>query len=175
MALAANPWRSMAAKMPGHTAVVMRVPIPSRGVAPRARGRFIGSRIRQYRSTTAASVGYAANRQIATYRKGAAVLPVAAAEEPLPIEKVHTPNASTIDALSKHLNQPASRLAKAVFQVATYESNHGSGADEDRFVIAIIRGDLDVNETKLINVLKAKQLRPATDEEIRALAKHYGI
>jgi prolyl-tRNA synthetase len=32
-----------------------------------------------------------------------------------------------------------------------------------------VRGDTDVNETKLANALKARELRPATDEEIRAV------
>jgi len=36
-----------------------------------------------------------------------------------------------------------------------------------RFVLAIIRGDYDVNEVKLKHVAGAIQLRPATDEEIR--------
>lgn len=36
-----------------------------------------------------------------------------------------------------------------------------------RFVLAIIRGDFDVNETKLAHVANAIDLRAATDEEIR--------
>lgn len=36
-----------------------------------------------------------------------------------------------------------------------------------RFVLAIIRGDYDVNETKLKHIVKAYTLRHATDEEIR--------
>lgn len=36
-----------------------------------------------------------------------------------------------------------------------------------RYVLAVIRGDLDVNETKLMQVANAWNLRPATDEEIR--------
>jgi prolyl-tRNA synthetase len=37
----------------------------------------------------------------------------------------------------------------------------------ERFVLAVIRGDFDVNETKLMQVAKAYDLRAATDEEIR--------
>ena len=37
----------------------------------------------------------------------------------------------------------------------------------DRYILAVIRGDLDVNETKLMQVAKAYNLRPATDAEIR--------
>lgn len=36
-----------------------------------------------------------------------------------------------------------------------------------RYILAVIRGDLDVNETKLMQVAQAWDLRPATDEEIR--------
>lgn len=36
-----------------------------------------------------------------------------------------------------------------------------------RFILAIIRGDLDVNEVKLKHLVKAIELRPAHDEEIR--------
>ncbi|MCK4473285.1 MAG: proline--tRNA ligase, partial [Anaerolineae bacterium] len=36
-----------------------------------------------------------------------------------------------------------------------------------KFVFAVVRGDMDVNETKLVNAVGAKSLRPATDEEIR--------
>lgn len=35
-----------------------------------------------------------------------------------------------------------------------------------RFVLAVIRWDYDVNETKLLNISKSCALRPATDEEI---------
>ncbi len=37
----------------------------------------------------------------------------------------------------------------------------------DRYILAVIRGDLDVNETKLMQVAKAYKLRAATDIEIR--------
>src|SRR5262249_17068093 len=39
----------------------------------------------------------------------------------------------------------------------------------DKFVLAVIRGDMEVNETKLVNAVKAKEMRPATDAEIRAV------
>jgi prolyl-tRNA synthetase len=40
--------------------------------------------------------------------------------------------------------------------------------DHDEFVFAVVRGDMELNETKLANALKAKELRPATDDEIKA-------
>ncbi len=39
--------------------------------------------------------------------------------------------------------------------------------EQGRFILAIIRGDFDVNETKLNHVAGTRELRPATDEEIR--------
>ena len=39
--------------------------------------------------------------------------------------------------------------------------------NKNRFILAIVRGDLDVNETKLLHLIKAVSLRHATDEEIR--------
>jgi prolyl-tRNA synthetase len=41
----------------------------------------------------------------------------------------------------------------------------GTGTKE-RFVFAVVRGDMEVNDTKLANALKAKELRPALEEEI---------
>jgi prolyl-tRNA synthetase len=97
---------------------------------------------------------YAANRQIATVGK-----PDPAAEEPLPTEEVETPDAATIEALARFLGVPESRTAKAAFFVT------GDG----RFVVAVVRGDYDVEETKLGNAVKAVGgLRPAHVDEIKA-------
>jgi prolyl-tRNA synthetase len=41
-------------------------------------------------------------------------------------------------------------------------------AEGEEFIFAIVRGDMEVNETKLANVVKARELRPATEAEIRA-------
>src|SRR4029078_6416753 len=97
--------------------------------------------------------GYAENQQIAEVAK-----PAAEAEDLLPMEDVETPDTTTINALATLLGIPKTRTAKAAFFVT------GDG----RFVVAIVRGDYDVNETKLANLLKAiRGLRPATVEEIR--------
>ena len=105
--------------------------------------------------------GYTANRQIARFQKPAPV-----EEEPKPIEKVATPGVTTIESLAEFLGVPESRTAKALFRMATVREGQG---DVEKFVFAVVRGDMDVNETKLANALKAKSLRPARDEEIRAI------
>jgi prolyl-tRNA synthetase len=103
--------------------------------------------------------GYTANRQIARFQK-----PTPEEEAPLPIEKVATPDMTTIQGLAEFLGIPESRTAKAVFSIATIAEGQ---EDVEKFVFAIVRGDMDVNETKLANAVKAKSLRPAVDEEIR--------
>lgn len=105
--------------------------------------------------------GYLANRQVARFAK-----PAAASEELLPIEKVETPHVKTIEALANFLNISAAKTAKAVFLVATVTEGD---KDVDKFVFAVVRGDMDVNETKLTNAVKAKELRPAREEEILAI------
>jgi len=95
---------------------------------------------------------YAANVEKAAFKKHH--LPV---EAPIPMEKVHTPGVKTIDDLARFLNVPASKTIKAVFYSASGE-----------LVIASIRGDLEVNETKLKNALGGGQPRLATPEELRA-------
>jgi prolyl-tRNA synthetase len=100
------------------------------------------------------------NQQIALVGK-----PDPAPEDLLPMEDVETPNATTIEALASFLQIPKSKTAKAAFFVT----------GDDRFVVAIVRGDYDVNETKLVNLLKARKgLRPATVEEIKARGMEAG-
>jgi prolyl-tRNA synthetase len=106
------------------------------------------------------SCGYADNQQIAIVGK-----PAPDAEDALPMEDVETPDATTIEALASYLGIPKSRTAKAAFFVT----------GDDRFVVAIVRGDFDVNETKLVNTLKARGgLRPAQIEEIKARGMEAG-
>ena len=101
---------------------------------------------------------YSANRQIALFQKTAQPK-----DDFLELEKVATPDTKTIADLAIFLNIPESQTAKAVFMVATVPE--GEEAVE-KFVFAIVRGDMELNETKLTNALKAIELRPATEEEI---------
>jgi len=102
-------------------------------------------------------------RQIARFAK-----PAAAPEELKALEKVPTPETKTIEALATLLGVPKSKTAKAVFMIAGHDE---SGKMREEFVFAVVRGDMEVNETKLGNALKVKAdwLRPATDDEIRAV------
>src|SRR5439155_1849359 len=104
--------------------------------------------------------GYAANRQVARIDH-----PAPPAEDALPLEEVATPGTNTIATLAAFLDVPATRTAKAGFYVT------GDG----RLVTAIVRGDLEFNETKLANAVGVTTgLRPATVEEIRAAGMEPG-
>jgi prolyl-tRNA synthetase len=98
--------------------------------------------------------GYAQNRQVAK-----AAAPPVAGEEPLPVERVATPGADTIDGLSTALGVPPERTAKALFMATS----------DGRMVVAVIRGDMQLNETKLAGALRADELRPMTTEEIETI------
>lgn len=106
--------------------------------------------------------GYAANRQIATFQK-----PDPPEEEPGALEPVETPGTKTIKQLADFLGVSEARTAKAVFLTATVTEEDGQ--DRDQLVLAIVRGDMDLNETKLANAVGAKALRPATEDEIKAV------
>ncbi|MCI0881888.1 MAG: proline--tRNA ligase, partial [Chloroflexi bacterium] len=78
-------------------------------------------------------------------------------EEPGEVEEFATPGVKTIEALAKLEGVPTSRTAKAVFYTV-----------DDEVVIVTIRGDYDVNETKLRNLLGGSEPRLATPEEVKA-------
>ncbi len=96
--------------------------------------------------------GYAANAEKAVFAK-----PTTDAEERRPIEQVHTPGVRTIEELAHFLEAPVSKTLKAVFYVADGE-----------VVVVTIRGDLEVNEIKLSNVLGSPaDIRLASPSEVR--------
>ncbi|MFZ2189702.1 MAG: proline--tRNA ligase [Candidatus Magasanikiibacteriota bacterium] len=47
--------------------------------------------------------------------------------------------------------------------------------DKGRYILAIIRGDLDVNETKLKHITEANELRMASEDEVRAIGSEPGF
>lgn len=112
--------------------------------------------------------GYRANRQIARFRK-----PEPPQASPLPREEVHTPGVDTIAGLARYLNIPEAETAKAIFLVAEMQED-GSGEPREQFVFAVVRGDMELNETKLANAVGARRLRPATHQEIRAIGAEPG-
>ena len=107
------------------------------------------------------SCGYSANRQAARQMKTPA-----GAEVPGPLTRVATPGCATIEDLARFLNVPTSLTAKAVFFTAFRDERDTSTGQP---VLALVRGDMEVNETKLANAVGARMLRPATESEVRAI------
>lgn len=97
--------------------------------------------------------GYAANAEKAEFS-----VPPAIPGEPLPMERVHTPGQRTIADLARFLGIEERQTLKAVFYKA-----------DGKPVFVAIRGDLDVNEVKLKNALKAREVEPMDEAMVRAL------
>ena len=95
---------------------------------------------------------YAANGEKAEFRKTANP-----PEEPLGIEEFETPGVKTIEDLAEFEGVERSRTAKAVFYMA-----------DGAMVLITIRGDYEVNETKLRNALGGADVRLATPQEVEA-------
>jgi prolyl-tRNA synthetase len=98
---------------------------------------------------------YAANREKAEF-----VRTEFAREEEQVLEEVHTPNSMSISDLAAFLGIPESKTIKTVCYVAG-----------GRMVLAVVRGDLEINEVKLSNTLyregvNAADLHLATPEEL---------
>lgn len=77
--------------------------------------------------------------------------------ELLPIEEVETPGITTIEQVANFLKVPQTHILKVVFYIA-----------DGKLIFAVIRGDIEVNEVKLKNVLRCVELRLATEAEVAA-------
>lgn len=83
-------------------------------------------------------------------------------DEELELEKVHTPEVTTIDALEDFFKMDKSNFGKAL----VYKAG-------DKSVVAIVPGDRDLNETKLANYLgvQGHDLELADEEIIKDISK----
>jgi prolyl-tRNA synthetase len=79
--------------------------------------------------------------------------------EMLPLEKISTPNIKTVEELTSFLKIPPSSLVKTLI----YKTEKG-------IVVALVRGDYEINETKLKNVLKVENLEMAEPETIERIS-----
>lgn len=97
------------------------------------------------------SCGYAANMEKAVSAKPETH---GASEEVL--TKVHTPNIKTVEELAAFLGKKPEDTAKTILYIV----------DGKKMAAAMMRGDREINEVKLKNVLGANEIRLATPEEI---------
>jgi prolyl-tRNA synthetase len=117
-----------------------------------------------------ASCGYAANQRAARIGKTQPVV-----EPPLALEEVATPGTDTIASLAEFLGVPEERTAKVVFFEATLPTATGSERRTREIVlIALARGDMEVNEAKLSRAVGAIELRPAEAAAIRGVGAEPG-
>lgn len=98
------------------------------------------------------SCGYKANKEVATAKREYIKTQM------LPAEEVATPGKMSIEEVSEFLNITPSQTLKAL----VYTNG------EENF-LCVIRGDLEINETKLKNYIKSKNLFLASDEQLEEL------
>tara|TARA_B100001142_G_scaffold274322_1_gene282220 strand:+ start:555 stop:2255 length:1701 start_codon:yes stop_codon:yes gene_type:complete len=76
-------------------------------------------------------------------------------EDMLNLKEVNTPSVKTIEEVSKFFNSDTTKTIKSVIYII-----------EGELVMVSIRGDLEINEVKLSNIFKGKDLRLANDDEL---------
>jgi len=79
----------------------------------------------------------------------------------LEMKEVGTPDTTTIQELSEFLDLPKAQLLKSVLYMA----------DNETPVLAIVRGDQEVNDSKLRNAIGAEEVVPAEDDQIKSIFK----
>ncbi|NPA51851.1 MAG: proline--tRNA ligase [Aquificae bacterium] len=100
--------------------------------------------------------GYAANVETASYEFELDRLPP---EEEKPLEKVYTPNVKSVEEVAKFLGVDIKKVVKTLIYIL----------DDGTAVAVAIRGDREVNETKLLNYFKALDAHLASPQELEEL------
>ena len=114
--------------------------------------------------------GYAANAEQAIFAKPEVARPPEGV-----VEEIATPGCKTIADVAAFVGVPTHQTLKAVFYVTNNDEACPEPLDftrhksSQRVIFVVIRGDLDVNEIKLRNLLGGAALGPATDAEILAI------
>ena len=97
--------------------------------------------------------GYAANEE-----KAACNVPAADTSAELPVEKIHTPDVKTIEELMAFMNAEPSEFVKTILY------------DIDGKIVAVmVRGDREINETKLKNLYDATEMNLAAFDDVEAV------
>ena len=97
--------------------------------------------------------GYAANEEKASCKEGDADT-----SEELPIEKIHTPDVKTIEELVGFMNTTPDKFVKTILYNI-----------DGKIVAAMVRGDRDINETKLGNIFDAMEMDLASFEDVERI------
>ncbi|MCR4702570.1 MAG: proline--tRNA ligase [Saccharofermentans sp.] len=94
--------------------------------------------------------GYAANEE-----KAQCTVPEKDTSEALPMEKIHTPNVKTIEELMAFMNTEPSAFVKTIIYNI-----------DGKIVAVMVRGDREINETKLTNLYDATELTLAAFDDV---------
>ncbi len=94
--------------------------------------------------------GYAANEE-----KAQCTVPEKDNSEALPMEKIHTPDVKTIEELMAFMNTEPSAFVKTIIYNI-----------DGKIVAVMVRGDRDINETKLTNLYDATELTLAAFDDV---------
>ncbi len=97
--------------------------------------------------------GYAANEEKATCREGEPD-----GSDMLAIEKIHTPDAKTIEELVAFMGTTPDKFVKTILYNI-----------DGRIVAAMVRGDRDINETKLGNIYEAMEMDLASFDDVERI------
>lgn len=103
------------------------------------------------------SCNYAANVEQASTKAPEQPLPTP--EEVPAAEEVRTPEVRTIDELERFLNVPSQQMVKSLVYLA-----------DDQPVVALVRGDRQLNEVKLGRVLGATHVQAAPPDVVEAVS-----
>ncbi|MBO4409004.1 MAG: proline--tRNA ligase [Clostridiales bacterium] len=97
--------------------------------------------------------GYAANEE-----KAACVAPDKDTAAELPIEKIHTPDVKTIEQLMEYMNcEPQAFVKTILYNI------------DGKIVAVMVRGDRDINETKLANLYDANEMDLAAFADVERI------
>jgi prolyl-tRNA synthetase len=81
---------------------------------------------------------------------------------------VHTPGQKTIEEVARFLGvSPKNKIKTLALMID--EKDGKTGKPKSRAVVALMRGDHQLNETKLSSALRGKESRPMQEEEIKQL------
>ncbi len=100
--------------------------------------------------------GYAANVEAAKYEFELDKLPP---EEEKPLEKVYTPDVKSVEDVTKFLNVKPNKIVKTLIYIL----------DDGTPIAILVRGDRELNETKVLNYFGALDMHLATSEEMEKL------
>lgn len=81
-------------------------------------------------------------------------------EEELPLEKVYTPNAGKIKEIKELDSLTSEKLVKCLIYRADQE-----------FIMAMVPGESEINESKLQKILNVRELMLATEEDVERITK----